>query len=733
MPTRKKTGSKNLRAMLEELSTLVTSIQDNYRDVNLTIVRMVQDNIINYQQLVKDIASLNPQNKQKEEFEKLKRLFNASNGLIEKTHNASLERVKAVVKTKEDISKKLIEIVQTKDAYLSASQSNKNKLLALYKSQQEVLRGLISSLARDEDTILYSNKLSTISKEVNARTEQLKAQEVPIEGRLRLVANEKAEVVKGMSIQECLLSLAPPQVQTAVNLMLSGSRKVGLLNDRNKPVIADGMMQRDIIPAAVSQAMDLTGGQGEMNDELAAITRLSPQEQQQLVQALFSGEMSLDTQNSTSHLALMAAVINQLAFQTGMPKEDRLAVKEFAQDIIKAMDRVAKKERSYLSIVLAVTNELGERELRSFHIDLNLFKKPVDLSVLLSLALLKAGARSDTPVMTKFTSLEQVGTLCLLEGKTAAQFAIQNQSLLQIAAMAINNTQSLKQLIGNKVSEGALVLAAKKASIVGSDVLVSGSVGKAKKHSGSGLESIITGLAIVNLTIREIVFTPGSVFPLQYSIENPPVIQSPTTHLLKDRVSTIPDPTTPTMQQAPPVHVLFKDIPKQLVSVENPFANSELIEQIKAALDHLKSKSKYLQNRYGKESDIMKAYSTLNTTLDRALKNYSDTSDLNQFKNQYNEAINTVKYTFNTHRDNVVRKFIGDVVNALLSLKDLFSSKENREYKTNRATFFDNKPFRETRSAQALYDFKIKLDKIVGELPDPNVSSENRSGPGGSN
>ena len=70
MPAPKKTVKINLGSMLKELSTLVTSITENYKDVRPIIVGMVQQNILKYHELVAEIATLPLQQTQKEKFEK---------------------------------------------------------------------------------------------------------------------------------------------------------------------------------------------------------------------------------------------------------------------------------------------------------------------------------------------------------------------------------------------------------------------------------------------------------------------------------------------------------------------------------------------------------------------------------------------------------------------------------------------------------------------------------------
>lgn len=137
--------------------------------------------------------------------------------------------------------------------------------------------------------------------------------------------------------------------------------------------------------------------------------------------------------------------------------------------------------------------------------------------------------------------------------------------------------------------------------------------------------------------------------------------------------------------------------------------------------DLIKNHNRLLHKYKDPKSDeykVVMASKKLIVQLKAKLDHYVNSGERKSFVqllDEYKELIiNDTKSVFNTHRDNIVKKFFGDILECL---RNLFSSNTEKEKHHARATFFGHTGQRETTAAKALYDFSCALDDLSKKEP----------------
>lgn len=651
--------------------------------------------------------------------------------------------------------KRLLPLISTTvDAFEKARLEDKQGLHAKFTQERNSLQIQIDLLS-DKGT--YPGIVQALSHRVNQRIVVLAKAEKVLKEKLLAAAKEAETSVDSMSINEQILALAPPKVQKAVQNLLAG------VTTEKLKLLFGGANETGLVTYAVNQVVAVTGTTSSLGQELAVISDLSQEEQLQLAQALLTGESNELTAkvSQSTKMAITAAVINQLAINAKVSKADLVAIQEFSNSLVTNMARVERGEATHLSVLVEVENSDGKMTIRGFHIDLQaLINNPVDFSALMAFQLLKVGATSNTPIVTAFTSLEQVGALLQLQGRATSSLALKGRGLQELTADVLKNASSLKQLTNGEVvdfSSKALVAVTQQHHY---DIVTSTSGILAGKHShskgavdSSGLVAgVLRALAMMHITTVNTVFNLESQAQLGITpfIGNK-VLDANTLgikggteqYLLTDvddevdtALSRLPVDTVTEIEITNDAAVEHSNPPRRQVNQQEPSVkepvgiNEQLINDFNKALVKLETLDASLNKKYGNKKDkqyIIKINRNLITSLKSALHAYEGSGDIDVFKNACRTAINkNVKSAFNAQRDGAVKQFFGTIYEAFNNLwTKLFASKERNEArnstKASAIGFFQSQA-RTTKSADVLYDFNKDLDKafkvVGGEADD---------------
>ena len=635
-------------------------------------------------------------------------------------------------------------VVATVQAYEKARLEDKSSLLAQLRQERELLNTHIALLS---DKSTYPKQVHDLAHQVNLRSDVLAKEEEQLKIIISGTAKQAEVAVDQMTVNEQILAIAPLPVQTAIKKLIAEITSTDL---QRLLTGADDSEETSLVAYAAGQIIAVTGRNSAIGKELVLISSLPQDQQLEIITALISGQDNkgvLATVGQSTQMALTAAIINQLALNAKIDKKDQVAIQDFSKSLVSNMARVERGEATHLSVLVEVENYLGQKEIRGFHIDLQALRhNAVDLSALMALELLKIGAKANTPIVTAFTDLPQVGALLQLQGRATSTLTLGGRSLQQLTNDVLDNTSTIKQLTGGEitdVSEGALVAATKYSTSI---VRVSSGLGKhnaSPKLEGNLVFDVLRALAILNLTVQATVINAVSkqglgITPL---IGNAPRLMIegiyPRLMIEPNNLVAVAAADQRGIESVPrPLPITDKDAVVEVNAPQKPIEyikDEQLITNFNTALDKLKSLHDSLSAKYCKNTDkqyIVVANARLIEALDSALVQYNKFGDRTEFQKACEAAINPLKTVYNTHRDGKVKQFFGAIAEALNNVWNaIFGSAESKQTKASLVSFFNSNE-RTTKSANVLFSFKMDLDKafgLIGVHESLDQDLENRS------
>ena len=425
---------------------------------------------------------------------------------------AAKERIYAAAN--DEITKLLPKLASIVTLYEKAKLEDKTALHQQFISARIELNTRMDLLPHSSERASFATQLQELNRRMNVRTKQLDAEEVRIQEFALKAAKEATAAVDKMSAGAQLLALAPPHVAKALKQLLA---KVSTAELQAQLAIASGEKSLLVTKAVNEALLAITASDSEVGAELTVVSSYSLDDQVALVQSLLSGKETALSESAS--LALLATVVDQLAATEGVKAEDRVAIQNFAKDLVANMAKIESGKAKFLSVLVAVKNEDGVSVVRGFHLSLEvLMKDPTKFAAGFAVELLRIGATEKDTFLTQYTSLPEVVKLMAIQGKELSrlqievdgvdQLAIEDQtsfSLVNIVSKALSSPITTKGVgaitDGTTSSDTALVAAAQKEI----DLVNSRIFGDMTKSSANvDILGIVRAIAILGLTVTTV-------------------------------------------------------------------------------------------------------------------------------------------------------------------------------------------------------------------------------------
>ena len=673
---------------------------------------------------------------------------------IEHTYANDIRDLKEKIKLKQKKDTAAVQIVHTLSdlnkvvvAYEQAGLIDKEKLYSAFAQLKRLFKSQLGFL---DDKTNYNQQLSLLNYRLEERARVLAHEEFLIKKKIAEVAKHKETLVNAMSINEQIMTIAPPKVQNAVLKLLAGKSQLELelllLNDASQnPALSNQV---------TNQMSSVAEHDGVMRVELAAVSNLSKVDQQKLVLALMSGDMevaaSIINLSQSTQMVLVAQLVNQLAVNSDLPHSDVLGIQQFISGLVTNMIRVEQGEVTHLSVVVEVDNTV-----RGIHIDLQgLVVDPVNMAMAINLELLKMGASiQSTQMVVAFTSPQQVGALLALEGRRAGGSALNPSDFVAVTQNALNNPSS----------SNALTLVHQ--SIVKGTILAGVSIGQrdTSRVQVTSVAEVLRALAIIQLTTKDVlnpteqkkmgidriilggndkasvgllvqgIISEGtsSLFLLtdEHKKLKPLVINLSTIDVIENNTLLTPihfhlNEKSPVKKNPVIYNVSSVDsacgdshshgdelISADYFSNKLPLIDKKLVANFEKALGQLIQLHDALRRNYGEQSDVVKQSNRLTNHLINALVVYKTDHNSDRFYDSCNDEVRFAKTVYNTHRGTFIGQCFGAVYEAL---NNLFERLFHKKDYTQRVGFFNNSTTM-THSAGVLYQFHQDIQKAFFE------------------